>query len=193
MIRLHPRYVEGFMPAVAAMLGIGVAWAASRTRAAAPGVRWSATLASPSTTPSACCTGEPLVWWIALAGALGAIALAAARASARRRRCGCARAAAPAGVIALTLVAVLAIPVSADVDGDRRPRQRRRLRRRAARRRAASAQRLPARPPGRRALRGGGRVGDADRLADRQGRAPDRGPHDLQRARVHERRKARSG
>ncbi len=29
MARLHPRYVEGFMPAVAAMLGIGVAWAAS--------------------------------------------------------------------------------------------------------------------------------------------------------------------
>ncbi len=27
MIRLHPRYVEGFMPAVAALLGIGVAWA----------------------------------------------------------------------------------------------------------------------------------------------------------------------
>ena len=27
MARLHPRYVEGFMPAVAAMLGIGVAWA----------------------------------------------------------------------------------------------------------------------------------------------------------------------
>jgi 4-amino-4-deoxy-L-arabinose transferase-like glycosyltransferase len=28
MTRLHPRYVEGFTPAVAAMLGIGVAWAA---------------------------------------------------------------------------------------------------------------------------------------------------------------------
>ena len=30
MVRLHPRYVEGFMPAVAAMLGIGVAWAGRR-------------------------------------------------------------------------------------------------------------------------------------------------------------------
>ena len=30
MIRLHPRYVEGLTPAVAAMLGIGVAWAATR-------------------------------------------------------------------------------------------------------------------------------------------------------------------
>ena len=29
MARLHPRYVEGFTPAVAAMLGIGAAWAAS--------------------------------------------------------------------------------------------------------------------------------------------------------------------
>ncbi len=28
MARLHPRYVEGFVPAVAALLGIGVAWAA---------------------------------------------------------------------------------------------------------------------------------------------------------------------
>ncbi len=32
MIRLHPRYVEGFMPAVAALLGIGVAWAADARR-----------------------------------------------------------------------------------------------------------------------------------------------------------------
>ena len=27
MARLHPRYVEGLVPAVTAMLGIGVAWA----------------------------------------------------------------------------------------------------------------------------------------------------------------------
>jgi hypothetical protein len=27
MVRLHPRYVEGFTPAVAALLGVGVAWA----------------------------------------------------------------------------------------------------------------------------------------------------------------------
>jgi 4-amino-4-deoxy-L-arabinose transferase-like glycosyltransferase len=30
MVRLHPRYVESFTPAVAAMYGIGVAWVASR-------------------------------------------------------------------------------------------------------------------------------------------------------------------
>ena len=33
MTRLHPRYVEGLTPAVAAMLGFGVAWASSVTRA----------------------------------------------------------------------------------------------------------------------------------------------------------------
>ena len=38
MARLHPRYVEGFVPAVAAMLGIGAAWA-SASRAGARG--WS--------------------------------------------------------------------------------------------------------------------------------------------------------
>jgi 4-amino-4-deoxy-L-arabinose transferase-like glycosyltransferase len=30
MVRLHPRYVEGFTPAVAAMLGIGLAWVVAR-------------------------------------------------------------------------------------------------------------------------------------------------------------------
>jgi 4-amino-4-deoxy-L-arabinose transferase-like glycosyltransferase len=33
MVRLHPRYVEGFIPALAALLGIGVAWAAGADRA----------------------------------------------------------------------------------------------------------------------------------------------------------------
>ena len=32
MVRLHPRYVESFTPAVAAMYGIGVAWVANRGR-----------------------------------------------------------------------------------------------------------------------------------------------------------------
>ena len=40
MVRLHPRYVEGFTPAVAAMLGIGLAWAAAAaTRAGRAGAR----------------------------------------------------------------------------------------------------------------------------------------------------------
>jgi 4-amino-4-deoxy-L-arabinose transferase-like glycosyltransferase len=33
MVRLHPRYVEGFTPALTALLGIGVAWAAGADRA----------------------------------------------------------------------------------------------------------------------------------------------------------------
>jgi len=37
MTRLHPRYVEGFTPAVAALVGIGVAWAAGILTAGRPG------------------------------------------------------------------------------------------------------------------------------------------------------------
>ena len=74
--------------------------------------------------------------------------------------------------------------------GDRQPRHRRRLRGRAAGRRAAAPERLPARPPGQRPLRGGGRVGHADRRADRQGRASRGRAHHLRRARLHERREA---
>ncbi len=33
MARLHPRYIESFTPAVAAMLGVGVAWATQRPAA----------------------------------------------------------------------------------------------------------------------------------------------------------------
>jgi 4-amino-4-deoxy-L-arabinose transferase-like glycosyltransferase len=36
MVRLHPRYVEGFTPAVAAMFGIGVAWVAGFAGRARP-------------------------------------------------------------------------------------------------------------------------------------------------------------
>ena len=38
MTRLHPRYVEGLTPAVAAMMGFGVAWASTAARAPAPRV-----------------------------------------------------------------------------------------------------------------------------------------------------------
>jgi 4-amino-4-deoxy-L-arabinose transferase-like glycosyltransferase len=113
MARLHPRYVEGFTPAVAAMLGIGVAWAAS------PRGRWRLAILAGSLLITVYYAerlmyGTPGAWWIALAGALGALALAAiarlpGRASPARSLLG------PAGVLALTLVAVLAIPLSADV------------------------------------------------------------------------------
>jgi 4-amino-4-deoxy-L-arabinose transferase-like glycosyltransferase len=128
MIRLHPRYVEGFTPAVAAMLGIGVSWAASTPAAdgGPPGLRssrvadrvrlaWLAvTLAITVFYGERLLYGTAGVWWVSAAAALGAIALAVlARVDAVPAR---ARSlAAPAGVIALTLVAVLAIPVKADV------------------------------------------------------------------------------
>jgi 4-amino-4-deoxy-L-arabinose transferase-like glycosyltransferase len=113
MARLHPRYVEGFTPAVAAMLGIGVAWAAS------PRGRWRPAILAGSLLITVYYAerlmfGRPGAWWISLAAALGALALAAivrlpGRSSPARSLL------APAGVLALTLVAVLAIPLSADV------------------------------------------------------------------------------
>jgi 4-amino-4-deoxy-L-arabinose transferase-like glycosyltransferase len=128
MVRLHPRYVEGFTPAVAAMFGIGVGWVASTssTDAGSGGLRsilgssrlrlalLVATLAIAVYYSERLLYGTPAVWWVALAGALGAIALAllarVPRLPARLRSL-----AAPTGVIALTLVAVLAVPLQADL------------------------------------------------------------------------------
>jgi 4-amino-4-deoxy-L-arabinose transferase-like glycosyltransferase len=128
MVRLHPRYVEGFTPAVAAMFGIGIGWVASppSVDARSGGLRsilgssrlrlaWLvATLAITVYYSERLLYGTPAVWRVALAGALGAIALAllarARRLPARPRTL-----AAPAGVIALTLVAALAVPVQADL------------------------------------------------------------------------------
>jgi 4-amino-4-deoxy-L-arabinose transferase-like glycosyltransferase len=116
-IRLHPRYVEGFTPAVAAMLGIGIAWAASpggprklsRLRLGALLV----TLAAIVYYSERLLYGYPIEWWISLLGALGAAACAllarteALPIAARRRL-------APGGVIVLTLIAVLVVPLKAD-------------------------------------------------------------------------------
>jgi 4-amino-4-deoxy-L-arabinose transferase-like glycosyltransferase len=131
-IRLHPRYVEGFTPAVAAMLGIGLAWAASLPRAVSSGGalegsspprdRWAqlrpallvATLAIVVYYCERLSYGYPVQWWIALAGAVGAAAcalLARVRRVPGRLR----TLLAPAGAIALALVAVLAIPLKADL------------------------------------------------------------------------------
>ncbi|HEX7609046.1 MAG TPA: glycosyltransferase family 39 protein [Solirubrobacteraceae bacterium] len=111
MARLHPRYVEGFTPAVAGMLGIGVAWAAS------PRGRWRLAILAGSLLITVYYAerllyGTPGAWWVALLAALGAVGLAAiARIPGRS----VSSLVAPAGVLALTLVAVLAIPLSADV------------------------------------------------------------------------------
>jgi 4-amino-4-deoxy-L-arabinose transferase-like glycosyltransferase len=113
MSRLHPRYVEAFTPAVAAMLGIGAAWAAS-PRGRARLAILVGTLAITVFYGERLLYGTPGAWWAALVAALGACLFAwVARLpsfSARLRSV-----LAPTGVLALTLVAVLAVPLSADV------------------------------------------------------------------------------
>jgi 4-amino-4-deoxy-L-arabinose transferase-like glycosyltransferase len=113
MARLHPRYVEGFTPVVAAMLGIGLSWASS--------TRGRARLAVLAGTIVVCVYyverllyGRPGTWWVALAAGLAAILLAtAARLSPSLSGT---RAWIPTALIAsLTLVAVLALPLKADL------------------------------------------------------------------------------
>jgi 4-amino-4-deoxy-L-arabinose transferase-like glycosyltransferase len=114
MARLHPRYVEGFMPAVAALLGIGVAWAASGTGRARL-IALGAALAATVYYVERLLYGRPGVWWLTLAGALGALAFAAL-ARLGPRAGGSTRAALVSGAtIAMTLLSVLALPVSVDV------------------------------------------------------------------------------
>jgi 4-amino-4-deoxy-L-arabinose transferase-like glycosyltransferase len=113
MVRLHPRYVEGFTPAVAAMLGIGVAWAAAR-RGRIRLALLVGTLAITVYYTERLLYGRPVEWWVALAGALGATAFALlarlARLPSNLRVL-----LAPAAVMAGSLVAVLAIPLSSDL------------------------------------------------------------------------------
>jgi 4-amino-4-deoxy-L-arabinose transferase-like glycosyltransferase len=114
MARLHPRYVEGFMPAVAALLGIGVAWAASGRGRARLLVLVMA-LAATVYYVERLLYGRPGVWWLTLAAGLGALAFAAL-ARLGPRVGGSTRAALVSGAtIAMTLLAVLALPISADV------------------------------------------------------------------------------
>jgi 4-amino-4-deoxy-L-arabinose transferase-like glycosyltransferase len=115
MARLHPRYVEGFMPAVAAMLGIGIAWATSSSSSSGRArlLVLAGALAVLVVYAERLLYGRPESWWIAFAGALGALALAGL---ARLRVNPSARSAAllSAGALALTLLAVLAIPLEID-------------------------------------------------------------------------------
>ncbi len=113
MVRLHPRYVEGLLPAVAATLGIGVAWASQprgRLRPAALAI----TLAIVVYYGERLLYGTSPEWWITLVAALLALAAAAlARAPVLPRALR--RALAPIGVLVLTLCAVLAIAVGTDI------------------------------------------------------------------------------
>jgi 4-amino-4-deoxy-L-arabinose transferase-like glycosyltransferase len=112
MARLHPRYVEGFTPAVAAMLGIGLAWATcerGRLRLAGLIVGMAVTVYY----AERLLYGHPAIWWVTLAGALGAIALAllahsfGAGGNSERLLAG--------GALALSLVAVLSVGLKADL------------------------------------------------------------------------------
>jgi 4-amino-4-deoxy-L-arabinose transferase-like glycosyltransferase len=103
MERLHPRYVEGFTPAVAALVGIGVAWATQphgRVRLVFLGVALAALLGY----AAHLLYGLPAIWWLMLACALSAIAAAWVDRV-------------DTGVVAvvLALVAVLAIPAQASI------------------------------------------------------------------------------
>jgi 4-amino-4-deoxy-L-arabinose transferase-like glycosyltransferase len=113
MQRLHPRYVESFTPAVAAMLGIGVAWAAGRDGRARLSILAGALLVAVYYSERLL-YGTPPTWWIALAGALVAIALAAVARLARVRSRPSAGLVV-AGATVAALVAVLAVPLKADV------------------------------------------------------------------------------
>ncbi len=114
MAHLHPRYTEGFTPAVAATLGIGVAWATARRSAGRLLALGGTLLVVVIYTEQLLFGGLP-IWWVVLVGALGALALAGAvwlraeaLAPAMTRRL-------LAGALALTLLSVLAIPAWASV------------------------------------------------------------------------------
>jgi hypothetical protein len=131
MIRLHPRYVESFTPAVAILLGIGLAWACSagsdRGSLRARLIALAVALAVTVYYVERLLYGRSGIWWLTVASALGAIALAvsARRAAAVQDRGARApgagapswrqRALLSGGAIALTLLAVLALPLRADV------------------------------------------------------------------------------
>jgi 4-amino-4-deoxy-L-arabinose transferase-like glycosyltransferase len=115
MGRLHPRYTEGFTPAVAAMLGIGVAWAAELAQIGWRGrVRRLAlmvTLLAVTIYAERLLFGASTVWWIATVGAAGALALAWTG----RPRGGMQR----TGITALALLCLLAVPLWASLRATR--------------------------------------------------------------------------
>ena len=111
MERLHPRYVEGFTPAVAAMLGIGLAWATAprgRLRLAALAVAMLVTVVYAERLLYA----VEAVWAVVLIGALAALAAALL---ARRARSPRARGLLGAATLAAALVAVLTVGMKTNV------------------------------------------------------------------------------
>jgi 4-amino-4-deoxy-L-arabinose transferase-like glycosyltransferase len=113
MVRLHPRYVEGFVPAVAAVLGIGAAWAAEPRGRLRPAALLIA-LAAVVYYGERLLFGTPGVWWISFLAALAALA-AAALARVPALSAAARSLLAPGAVLALSLVAMLAISVQTDI------------------------------------------------------------------------------
>jgi 4-amino-4-deoxy-L-arabinose transferase-like glycosyltransferase len=115
MGRLHPRYTEGFTPAVAGTLGIGLAWATERPRFGRRDL-WrlaalSATLLVVVAYAERLLFGTTALWWVLAAAGAGALALAWS---------GLPRADRPrASVTALALVCLLAVPLAAALRGVR--------------------------------------------------------------------------
>jgi 4-amino-4-deoxy-L-arabinose transferase-like glycosyltransferase len=109
MGRLHPRYTEGFTPAVAACFGIGVAWASAR-RTPARLLALGLTLLVVVLYAEHLLYGTTPVWWVTLVGAFGALALTGAAALTAGRVPGL-----RSGVLLCTLIALLAIPLWASL------------------------------------------------------------------------------
>ncbi|HEV2998744.1 MAG TPA: glycosyltransferase family 39 protein [Solirubrobacteraceae bacterium] len=135
MARLHPRYTDAFTPAVAALLGIGAAWAcgfgpwAERegpARAQLGGLSrglhnggrgrllvLAGALAILTNYAAHLLYGTPPVWWVMLAAGVGAVVVAIVGSRSRDAR--------PApglrvAALVLTLVALLAIPLRTSVE-----------------------------------------------------------------------------
>ncbi|HWF32037.1 MAG TPA: glycosyltransferase family 39 protein [Solirubrobacteraceae bacterium] len=113
MARLHPRYVEGLVPAVAATLGIGIAWASQPRGLLRPGVLVVA-LAATIYYAERLMYGTPTVWWIAFLAAIAAL-LAAALARARMLPARLRAVLAPGVVLVLSLCAMLALSLNTDI------------------------------------------------------------------------------
>jgi 4-amino-4-deoxy-L-arabinose transferase-like glycosyltransferase len=110
MARLHPRYTEALVPAVAGTLGIGVAWATER-RTLWRLLALSATLVVVVLYTRWLLFGTPTVWWIATAGAAGALVLAWSGLASSAPH--------SAAVFALALLCLLAIPLAGALRGVR--------------------------------------------------------------------------
>jgi 4-amino-4-deoxy-L-arabinose transferase-like glycosyltransferase len=75
MGRLHPRYTEAFTPAVAATLGIGLAWATER-RTTGRLIALTVTLLAVAIYAEPLLFGATAVWWVVAVAAAGSLVLA---------------------------------------------------------------------------------------------------------------------